>query len=148
MEWLSALQRRYGTAHDYSLLHRHQRTLLLDPGVKDDVDGGGFHTVSVNAVSISQGIPVLALEDSMSYLWHRTNPGVIAYSARRIPIYSMVLETQEPAVQNNSIQLLSNPRELLFRRNVPIYHPADQTAVFQSPGLEVRVRFSTQKYQV
>ncbi|MBW2964828.1 hypothetical protein KY363_05185 [Candidatus Woesearchaeota archaeon] len=86
-ETVRKLQNRYGSRHAYDALTDAQRQFLLNHVIADMRDGGGHSLVYVESVQPDLFEPAVVLWDTMSYLFHRNDPGPAGHAVRRIPAY-------------------------------------------------------------
>ena len=93
----AALARRYGDRWDFARLSERQRALLLDDSLY--AYRSGNHQVWITEIGTEGDRPVLRLNDTLYYLFHRSRVNPVEHSGKRIPVYKEVLRVSEDPVE-------------------------------------------------
>lgn len=90
---IEKLQQRYGKNRDYSKLTPLQKEFLLHPKIGGERSNNGE---TVHIESINPDIPQVSIEDTFSYMSHRSMKTHWRYSQDRLPDYQMALDGATP----------------------------------------------------
>lgn len=98
---IEQLKGRYGE-WNFGRLTDLQLEFLNNPHIKDNKDGGGFHTVRIMEIS-PDDLPTIKIEDVMSYIDRNHDPRPLGYSSKRMTNYKSAAEIAgEPERKNGA----------------------------------------------